>query len=264
MNIKQVEQLTGITSKNIRFYEGAGLLRPHRNEQNGYREYSDEDVRRVKVIKMLRKMDISVESIREVLDGQQPLDTLLGQQYDKLEQSIRQMEAAKQICKALKSDLVDIATLDVDAYLEKIETLEQEGERFSDIMDDFKQVVAAVAKRRITFYPDEIILTTRQFTNVLLKYAEDFGHDITITKESMSPEFTLDGLPYKAWHINARFGSRVFANIMDASLLDTPDVPPKRRRWMELVWKYVLPICLWILFLLYLLRYFIFYPSTLP
>lgn len=258
MNIKQAETLTGITSKNIRFYEDSGLLHPKRNEQNGYREYADKDIHRIKLIKMLRKLDMSIDTIREVLNGQQQLDTVMAAQYEKLEQSIRQMEAAKQICKALGNEQSDIAALDVDGYLDKIDTLESEGEWFSDIMDDFKQVVAAVTKSKFTFYPDEIILTTRQFTNVLLKYGDDFGYDLTITKESMSPEFTLNGLPYKAWHINARYGSRVFVNIMDKSLLETPDVPPKRRRWMEIVWKYILPVCVWILFILFFFRNAIF------
>ena len=39
MKIKQVEELVGITRKNIRFYEEQGLLSVERAE-NGYREYS--------------------------------------------------------------------------------------------------------------------------------------------------------------------------------------------------------------------------------
>lgn len=258
MNIKQAETLTGITSKNIRFYEDSGLLHPKRNEQNDYREYADQDIHRIKLIKMLRKLDMSIDTIREVLDGQQQLDTVMSAQYDKLEQSIRQMEAAKQICKALGNEQSDITALDVDGYLDKIDTLESQGEWFGEIADDFKQVVAAVTKSKFTFYPDEIILTTRQFTDALLKYGDDFGYDITITKESMSPEFTLNGLPYKAWHIDARYGSRVFVNIMDKSLLETPDVPPKRRRWMEIVWKYTLPVCIWGALILFFFRNIIF------
>ena len=39
MKINEVEAQVGITKKNIRFYEDQGLLKPHRNSQNGYREY---------------------------------------------------------------------------------------------------------------------------------------------------------------------------------------------------------------------------------
>ena len=46
MKIKQVEELVGITRKNIRFYEEQGLLSGERAEY-GYREYSLKDVKRL-------------------------------------------------------------------------------------------------------------------------------------------------------------------------------------------------------------------------
>ena len=46
MKIKQVEELVGITRKNIRFYEEQGLLNVARAE-NGYREYHQADVIRL-------------------------------------------------------------------------------------------------------------------------------------------------------------------------------------------------------------------------
>ena len=36
MKINQVEELVGITKKNIRFYEEQGLLNPDRDPENGY------------------------------------------------------------------------------------------------------------------------------------------------------------------------------------------------------------------------------------
>ena len=42
MNIKEVELLTQISKQNIRFYEKKGLLHPKRNEENSYRERSEE------------------------------------------------------------------------------------------------------------------------------------------------------------------------------------------------------------------------------
>ncbi len=44
MKIKEVEQMVGITKKNIRFYEEQGLLSPKRDKENGYREYDEADV----------------------------------------------------------------------------------------------------------------------------------------------------------------------------------------------------------------------------
>lgn len=59
MNIKELETLTGVTKRNIRFYEKKGLLTPYRNPQNYYREYTDEDVKRLRAIKLFRLLDMS-------------------------------------------------------------------------------------------------------------------------------------------------------------------------------------------------------------
>ena len=70
MKIKQVEELVGITRKNIRFYEDQGLLNVERAE-NGYREYHQEDVKRLQKIKLLRKVDISIEEMKQLFEGKE-------------------------------------------------------------------------------------------------------------------------------------------------------------------------------------------------
>lgn len=45
MNIKQAAEQSGVSARNIRYYEQAGLLTPARNPENEYRVYSQADVR---------------------------------------------------------------------------------------------------------------------------------------------------------------------------------------------------------------------------
>ena len=47
---------------NIRYYEQQGLLTPARRE-NGYREYSDEDLQTLQKIKLLRHLGLSLSLI---------------------------------------------------------------------------------------------------------------------------------------------------------------------------------------------------------
>lgn len=42
MTIKEVEEQTGLTRSNIRFYEREKLIEPTRNDKNGYRDYSEQ------------------------------------------------------------------------------------------------------------------------------------------------------------------------------------------------------------------------------
>lgn len=53
MNIKQAAEQSGVSARNIRYYEQAGLLTPARNPENEYRIYSQADVRTLKLIRML-------------------------------------------------------------------------------------------------------------------------------------------------------------------------------------------------------------------
>lgn len=62
MKIKQVEELVGITRKNIRFYEEQGLLNVERAE-NGYREYHRADIARLQEIKLFRKRGKACRSV---------------------------------------------------------------------------------------------------------------------------------------------------------------------------------------------------------
>ena len=57
MNIKQAAEQSGVSARNIRYYEQAGLLTPARNPENEYRIYSQADVRTLKLIRMLRTLD---------------------------------------------------------------------------------------------------------------------------------------------------------------------------------------------------------------
>ena len=77
MRIKEVESRTGLTAKAIRLYESKGLLMPARETENDYRDYTEEDVARLKTIAILRKLDLSVAEIKEWTDGQSALSDLL-------------------------------------------------------------------------------------------------------------------------------------------------------------------------------------------
>ena len=51
MTIKEVEKLCNMERATVRFYEQQGLISPRRRE-NGYREYSQEDVQYLQRLKL--------------------------------------------------------------------------------------------------------------------------------------------------------------------------------------------------------------------
>ena len=84
MKIGQAAQLTGLTISNIRFYERKGLLEPERNDQSKYRNYSEQDIRRLKQIILYRKMNMPIEKIASMLDDPVVSEELVRQQLQEL------------------------------------------------------------------------------------------------------------------------------------------------------------------------------------
>ena len=68
MNIKEIEERSGLTRANIRYYEQEGLLAPARRE-NKYRDYSEEDLETLLRIALLRSLGFSLEEIRRLQSG---------------------------------------------------------------------------------------------------------------------------------------------------------------------------------------------------
>ena len=88
MTIKDVEERTGLSRSNIRFYEKEKLIEPSRNESNGYRDYSKNDVENIKKIAYLRTLGISIEDIRNIISEKVTLQEMLEKQQEVLKNQI--------------------------------------------------------------------------------------------------------------------------------------------------------------------------------
>ena len=132
MKIKQVEELVGITRKNIRFYEEQGLLNVERAE-NGYREYHQEDVIRLQEIKLFRKMDISIEEMKSLFEKKKSLQICLEQHLRELEHRKEDLSKMQEMCERLILEHRSLDSLNAEDCLEEIEQMEKEGARFMDV-----------------------------------------------------------------------------------------------------------------------------------
>lgn len=132
MKINQVESLAGITKKNIRFYEEQGLLSPRRNSENGYREYSDEDVQILRRIKLLRKLGIPIEEIRQMFAGVHTVGDGMRRHLVSLEREQRNLEQSISLCQQLQSMDCPVSELDTDGILARMEEMERGGTSFQN------------------------------------------------------------------------------------------------------------------------------------
>ena len=133
MKINQVEELVGITKKNIRFYEEQGLICPERNRDNGYREYSLKDVDLLNKIKLLRSLDVPIDEIRKLEVGEISMVDCLEKHISHFTHRQKELDIMKEMCREIMEEKVQFDDLQADSYLENMRNLERGGVRFMDV-----------------------------------------------------------------------------------------------------------------------------------
>ena len=116
MRIREVELLTGLNRKAIRLYEDKGLLTVERSD-NDYREYSAEDVSRLRRIAVLRRAGVSLGDIQlwqnRVISGKE----MLGKRLAELRDAAGEAEDQVKLCIRL-SDVIGQACFDEESDAE--------------------------------------------------------------------------------------------------------------------------------------------------
>lgn len=100
MRIAEVSKEYGISADTLRYYERIGLLpRVHRNE-NGIRDYDEQDRARIKFVKCMRGANVSIEALIEYMQLLEQGDgtmaarrAILEEQRDQVTERIAEMQA---------------------------------------------------------------------------------------------------------------------------------------------------------------------------
>ncbi|QLB15117.1 Cu(I)-responsive transcriptional regulator [Mannheimia granulomatis] len=98
MNISQAAEKTGLSAKQIRDYEKAGLLPPPSRTESGYRAYNAADVSRLHFISNARKVGFSLAQITELLK--------LNDDPNRLSQDVKKL--TEQHIQALEQKIADL------------------------------------------------------------------------------------------------------------------------------------------------------------
>ncbi|MBO5110583.1 MAG: MerR family transcriptional regulator [Clostridia bacterium] len=117
MRINDVEQKTGLTQKAIRLYESKGLVHISRSD-NGYRDYSEEDVESLRRIKLLRETGVSLSDIKLLFGGVTTLEeTVQKRKREILGESGKQSDQYL-LCETVAQRIRGAATEDVARFTE--------------------------------------------------------------------------------------------------------------------------------------------------
>ena len=156
MTIKDVERLTGLTAKSIRYYESKNLIAVARNEDNSYRTYTEEDVSRLRWIKMFRYLDFSIEEISQLLDMEEDaIKDTLRQKADFFSEQKNQCDNKQTLCLSLAKDYKKENGI-VEEYMDTIDFLE--SDEMSELMEQIEDgtapnLVSTIAQTLIFMAP---------------------------------------------------------------------------------------------------------------
>ena len=119
MRIGELADRVGVNPKAIRYYEGIGLLPAPERRPSGYRDYTEEDVERLRFVKTAQRLNLSLAEISEILGFRERAErpcgyvlAVLDRQVADLDRRIAEMVQLRGDLLALKAKADDLPTDD--------------------------------------------------------------------------------------------------------------------------------------------------------
>jgi len=100
--IGEVENLTGIPKRELKYFIEQKIMRPSQRTESGYWLYSDEDIQKAQLASLCRELDFPVRIIRTILADpsrhwQKELERQIIRLTDKRERTESQLARAKSL-----------------------------------------------------------------------------------------------------------------------------------------------------------------------
>ena len=114
----EIAKLCGVTVRTVQYYDKRGILVPSELSEGGRRLYSEDDVKRMKVICFLRDLGLSIDSIRQLLAEEDPgsvIQLLLDQQETELKEEITEREERLKKLQELKAGLKSLTQFSIES-----------------------------------------------------------------------------------------------------------------------------------------------------
>jgi len=133
MTIHELADFSGISVRTLHYYDKIDLLKPYCVEQNGYRKYDEDSLRRLQQIMFYKEMDLPLKEIRNILnhpcfdqkEAIQDQKDLLTARRNRLTKLIEQMECILKGDNAMDFTIFEHNELE-EVYRSRIMQLEAE------------------------------------------------------------------------------------------------------------------------------------------
>ena len=111
MKIQELAQKTNVSAKTIRYYEEIGLLPNPVRGENNYRQYDERDVERLHLVAGARRLDLSLEEIREILALRERREAPCRVLLDRLEHKADEIAERIRSLQQMERELRDLYAL---------------------------------------------------------------------------------------------------------------------------------------------------------
>jgi DNA-binding transcriptional MerR regulator len=99
-SIGELSKRCGVPVKTIRHYAEEGVVPPSATSEAGYRMYTQDDARRLTIVRSLRALGFSLEAISSMLDGSRDPQDVAALQLDLVQTQLRALERQRAILQA--------------------------------------------------------------------------------------------------------------------------------------------------------------------
>ena len=114
----EIAKLCGVSVRTVQYYDSRNILIPSELSEGGRRLYSEQDLKRMKIICFLRDAGISINSIGELLSEEDPgsvISVLLEQQEQALREEVNERQAKLAMLDGMKRELKSIPNFTVES-----------------------------------------------------------------------------------------------------------------------------------------------------
>lgn len=194
MKRKELAGISGITSRNIRFYQTAGLLLKKAGKDRR-RQFSNEDTQALKEIRVLRSLGVSLPLVQSVRYGTLSLRDCMDLRIREIDMDGRDdLLPMKAVCRMLRDAS---GAPDFDRWLVEINRCKSRGEPLIDITCDCDTYARnIVPKAAFWFEPEEPVLTAQDFTREIENFCSKERRTLQMLHTGMEPVARIDGTPY--------------------------------------------------------------------
>ena len=118
MRTKELADIAGISVRTLHYYDTIGLLSPEIDRENGYRNYSDQDVSTLQQILFFRQLNFKLTQIKDILNSPKyhQTEALLEQKDIILKEQTRLSNILKLIDKTIQAERGEITMTNEEKF----------------------------------------------------------------------------------------------------------------------------------------------------